>query len=126
MKYELPKERVFMRASKGGITVENTVITSDGVTYYLNDPYYGEDSWYARTFDPSSGDYDVGEDVKELMENESVTIECEIVDDIPDSEFQLPRGAEIASTGLPAAASEAELMSKWMNDPLEALAKPSL
>jgi hypothetical protein len=88
IKMEAPK--MWMSASAMG---QSYTMISDGANLYMYSPMMGED-WYM--FSGADADVTVGTP-QEIMEGiqdipEGVTLNCQLLADIPDSQFQLPAG----------------------------------
>lgn len=93
IKMEHPKTRA--DATSMGVA-SLSIISPDGVNAYMNIPMLGANTWYQSTVDEGTempGPEEIGAMLAQLPAG--VSINCEISGDIPDSEFQLPPGAEV-------------------------------
>jgi hypothetical protein len=93
MKFE-PPTKIKMTGSSAGITM--TVISSDGATVYMQSPLFGT-KWIQTTMESGDATMPTQEEINAQMANPpaGTTYNCRQVADIPDSEFQLPAGAEV-------------------------------
>ncbi len=71
---------------------------SDGSAVYINSPVLGE-SWYKVPANLSEKALARPDEIRKRMNSlrEGIVLDCQITDDIPDSEFTLPAGVVIKS-----------------------------
>lgn len=88
-----PPTKMKMTGSSAGITM--TVITSDGANVYMQSPIFGT-KWIQTTVESGEATLPTQEELNQALANPpaGTTYNCRPVADIPDSEFQLPAGAE--------------------------------
>ena len=87
-----PTNKMRMESTFDGI--ETVVLTSDGSTFYMQNSE--SEQWMKMTTEPE--DMPTPEDMEAYYEDPqgaSVTYDCNNVADIPDSEFELPAGADV-------------------------------
>jgi len=91
-----PPTKMKMTAESMGITM--TMITSDGVNAYIQSPIFGT-KWVQTTMESGDAEMPTQEEINAQMANPpaGTTYVCNPVADIPDSEFQLPAGAQVTT-----------------------------